>query len=1349
MYNKIEDAKKISLQINQLKESITLLHKDQEALYADLQWGAAHFLAKLLFEAASPFSNLTTLNDLQKSYSKINSTQRTFDIEWLLTNNWIQIVDGFLYVSSAIKDSIRQLEKVREAEHELFFLLKAKNKFGDVNSFQKSDLEKFLIEYNQVNSTFVSIEKAKDAGFISISESTYTLNNIHYYIPLIEEKEKLNFICAVIKPCFSKFKITKKSLTKIFDYHKIYFPLTPTIDFLFGKGLLVRENKDIYLNFYSEGAQYWRSLSTEIGANLWELLKNNFKNSTTRELLRVWLYKLQYIETLNYAVERLSNDKDHILYECVNLLLVEDDLNDKANELNKVISSKRQSGFMWLWNKNHVHLPSLTAYEDLCSLYIGLLDIDEDSQDNLFYDQSNRWLLNCLIQIVVFFDTDYSEDRIGYSRIRNLIVAGFDRPYLLWTTCNYILKFKPEIIPYLCLDERTANLALHLLYKMEKPSSLGYRTFRNLKIETLNNLFKLFLSTIRDSTIMTNNDKAKSIFQCLSFSSEEKWISYQHNTSIDSMSKQKYFKRRFSTLIKVFQTIPKQGRIYIEGGSYVLPYYPEILKEILLQLKCYKHGKLYQNANAGFPLVNFELLTKIADLVNSKEYLNFENSISRIKEKELVEEFINQYTLIMQLTTISVTHYLVPTRVEVAFWKIYQTGLELIPWHEWLLYIEKYQLYDQFYNKFNFEIDTRNGEYDNTLNFTVAKIRNHINVLLLAHENIVELQIKGYSQEILYVNVISRIEQNVCDLVTRYCKSDIDNKTVDIFSASYERDIFGSTNVALLPSLAHTINLFERKKRGQIIKSILCSKDILKYLVLLEYISNESELAYVRSQIININIIDYLSASKFHSEVESVVTTLSKYVEFIEQAKQSLEYWGSIISRSDHRKEETLANIFYVKLMIAYHEEDENLILNEVPPQLSDFTKSHYQIDLITTRLFYLGLVKVKLNKPLEAYTIFDNLIRASDKIQPSIAVNRFHANIKIHIDNGVEKPESRVGLKNALDEWYSFEDNVPLPERDIILGWVNENIWHNKLVAYHELTDGEEFDKIFYSLGKIYQYKKGFVELRVKNLVSRTLYEQAGSFLSEVKKFHKFENSETPIFITTLEDELESKDNFVLLREYYSRILQKPPESLVQILPENLAPNATLDHFLLRQLCDSVNDMLDIVNAIENIKSEDKYSDIIILSMNAKLRNWYWKVGNARGGYSDSNKRNVGELDFVIYSATDDRMATCEALLLNGKNTYSVTNHTIKTFNYDHRRKLFFIIVYYLGKNFSTHWNDYLNKIIPNIKYDNNFPVYEYIEPLDFPFLNHSLRAVKAIHTQNLVVHHLFININYKLQSK
>jgi len=311
----------------------------------------------------------------------------------------------------------------------------------------------------------------------------------------------------------------------------------------------------------------------------------------------------------------------------------------------------------------------------------------------------------------------------------------------------------------------------------------------------------------------------------------------------------------------------------------------------------------------------------------------------------------------------------------------------------------------------------------------------------------------------------------------------------------------------------------------------------------------------------------------------------------------------------------------------------------------------------------------------------------------------------------------------------------------------IQEKVWANKLEGWNGAKLDLEFDREYMELEKVVQLHPRFLAIRIKNFVRRHMQVQALVLLGEAEEYHQLADGNVPPFITELRKLAYNETIEEYLREQYNLIFSAAPEALVKIVSRNINAYNTVPLFLLSELCNSANDMLTNINSISSIKLEDKYSDLLALSLGNRLINYGWKVGPARGGFSASHKRNPGEIDFSIYSRSE-KISICEAMILSGKRTSVQQSHNFKIFNYSHTRDFFYMIVYYTGKDFDRDWDSYHTNCSSVIKFPPGFKLKSRWQELP-EFGNHSLKVGKTLHGGGTHLFHLFININYLLPKK
>lgn len=1351
MYQLREKAGKLGNLIELSKEKHFDQRPEKEAIQADNDWAAAHLLAKLFFESEIlPYTYILPA-DLTLVRLDFEAKEGAIDFDSLINKFWIRTIGGIVEVPSSISSAAKQYEKIKGAEAEYFFLVEAVDKLKSHDTIAKQSFLNFLNEYQNNKEQVISLEKCKSLHWLEEKDEKIKIHNLEYNKPIFQFKKEFQFINSLLKKAEEgnkyKLKLQYELLEDIHLKHKNFYPGTPVIEELISQKVIIKEGSTCYLNLWACQPDYWLTLNAKIGFFLYSQMKESGKYSLNSNLFKNWILKLRFIDAFIDSPKFMNAEETETLLNCcVDMLVNENDLIGTDIEIDKLVLSKRHSDYIILSNARRIGFPDLTKATDIFELFNLMEDCNEVHQSDLLWMQGSRWLIAKLIQIIIFHDDRRDEDGLANPYIRKLLTEGITRPYLLWKTCFYIHYWRPEIIPFLCLDEKVAALAFNLSFISKTDTRLSESQAGDVQNEILLKCFNLLLSGLISNRNINKRDKAIQVFECLITVAENRWQQYRNDPTKQVLEKRVQYQKIFEGLLEVLKNKRLQGSYYSPDGEIQKYFFPEILPQLFNQIQEYNSQKIYTEGVVGLPLIKLELLSSLLALISTDKYKKQRLEIEVLEEKVLVTQFLKEYTDIFNLSTVSRWSYMEGKREDTTpLWSTHQKGIELIPWEQWTMLLENYELLPQFLVPDNLKLKYTSDKWDKHNQFTIDKIRKHLEILIIIHQRLREKEFTYKQEGFKIATVISRLEQSIADYISKYSVEDSINGRIDILEDRHERTVFGSQENALLPIIAQAINKFEQNKKIEILKSLTQADSFTKCLKLLEFLSSDADINFIKEQIKGFDVSGYLDEKSYIPEIETVVVKLSEFEEFIDKAKEALDYWEKRIL-TQRNNTEYLITHFRIKLLIAYYEGDEQTILNEKAPPVDSFSTSNgFEFKPVETRDFYLGLVKLKNNDPENAYKIFSRLINSSKNDESSIAINRLYSHISL-AELKVNKDEKEKALSDALTEWEAYENTIPNKDRMVVLEYVQENIWINKLNIFNKLQRYTEFDKLFSSLDKSYQLRKDFFEVRVTNYVQRRQYEMAKSVVAEAKNYHQSKEGLLPEFIKISIEKLEDEEDYRRLRQEYLDLVSRTPEKLIQILPENMVGKRNIPNYVLKEICGSANDVLDNINAVEKIDIEDKYSDLLILSLQSRLRNWHWKVGNARGGFSASNKRNPGELDFVITSADNERIATCEALLLHGKNTSTVTTHAIKTFNYDHRRKLFFIVAYYNGTNAAEHWTDYKTTIIPNINFPDGFPVSVNVEEINEFYTNDSVKALLATHADNTLVYHVFINLKYKL---
>lgn len=1350
MQNFREQAEKISKAILLAKEKRTYRHPDGQAHQADDHWAAATLLAGFLFEAEILPLVYMTEEDLLQIHAEVEAMESSVDLKELIDRHWIRIIGGIIEIPAVVRSGVLRYERIKEGADEYEFLADTKAALHPKTIILRSEFLERFTSYQEARDLNLSFERLTSIPWIEEAGENIKIHSLEYDKPVFEFKNELNFIRFLVqkKPSELKLVIPAERLIAIHQRHKDFYPETPTLEELATQQVIMSKGENYYLNLWHTTPGYWGTLSSKIGFLLFTSMKDSGRYPEKTTLFRTWLLKMHFINaSLESPVRMSTEDRADLLSYCVKALLEEKDLVGPDKEVSRLVLSGRDFEFVTIANESKIGFPDLNTAGDLFELFNLMEECDDVHHSNLLWIQESRWFTTQLIQVVVFFDNRYAADGIGYSSIRQLLHAGMTRPYLLWKTCWYIHYWKPEIIPYLCLDRKVASLVFQL-YTISKPDpSLSDQQAGTLLKENIISCFDLLLSGLLTFSPEQGIEKSVPVFECLITLAENKWkLLAKEQTAHVIEQQQQHAHELLDAVVLTLENKKLPGSYHNSDGEFHPLFFPEILADLFKQVESYSSLKSYPGGVVGLSLIKMDLLSILLSLVFRETYQKQHVEEKHLEDMLLVKAFLSEYLRAFNTSSVNKWDFTEAATIDaVPIWATHQQGLELIPWSKWLLLLENHGLLPEFLSPRGLSLKQTENSWDHYNHYTVQKIRKHVEILMLAHQGLKENEYH-YKQEGYKVETaIRRLELAIADYIDKYAVNDTSNRRMDILSDRHERRGFGSGERALLPLIAQALNKFEPVTKTAIIKSLLQTDSLTKCLRLMEFLTSEADIHLIREQIKNFDVTAYLGEKNYIPEIETVVVKLAEFEEFIEKAQEALLYWEHrVLTQRDDT--EYCITSFRLKLLIAYWEGDEDTIIQAEGPDLDSFSTSRgFEFNREQTRNFYLGLVKLKHNKPEAAYTIFNGLMGVSKTDKAAIAINRFYSHITIAKEVTDKSAKEKI-LSKALMEWESYETSIPKEEKSYVLENVQENLWQNKLQVFHQLRRDKEFDQLFLSLDQTFQLRKDFFEIRMSNFLRRQQYEQAKTFADMAKRYHQSTDVPTPEFIRRAIEQLEDEDDYRRLRKDYQDMITRTPENLVQILPENLVGKRNLAAFVLKEICSSANALLDNINSIDKIDLEDKYSDLLISGLANKFTNWYWSVGNSRGGFSASNKNNPGELDFIIRSADNDRIATCEALLLHGKDTSDVTSHLIKTFNYDHRRKLFFIIVYYNGNNAVKHWKDYQNNIIPNIQYPEDFPLHEAAEEIDENFTNNSVKALLAKHGEHTLVYHVFINLNYKI---
>lgn len=1301
-------------------------------------WGASYLYAALLEKSKLQKYFSVTREELDTLYKEFNQeTGRISDLNSLFSRNWLRLVCGKVHIAGTIRHGVLDVEKVIGLANEFSFLSEVQQQFRD-KKIGEAEFSYLTEKYEREHKCKLDLVKATEVHWLDTKDNHVSIHSLTNYEPLLKHVDDFLFLKKLYEVLSSREErgvyVSKDVVAALLTIHQIVFPLTPSLDTFLEKEVLIEEKDSYILNFRYSKIAFQGMVHDKAGALLWVNLIRNTEFADDRERIMFWYDRIvsrSHWCDISHAFSLES--KLRFLDAATEILLHENDLSAGEKEFQKILldTGHRLSDLAYVLSPKR-NEPKFPSGQDIFNLYKGLKDLDSKWQGELMFEQDSRSALKYFIHQIVRNDFKHK-----YERVFKLIAFGPEKPFLLWETASTIYYWEPDIIPFLILNKLTASLGSILLLKAKGNDGIFYEK-SDIFARVINKNFRLSCDFLASSTELTNEDTARIIFQSLLPIVNEKFV-----IKGPQLDKQKRHKKESSEIALSFQSIIENTTLpgsYYSGGVSIKKFmYPSLLNGMFDQITAYNPVDYSGHTSIALPFTKMDMLIWLSRLVGkSGADISEKNALNY----NICNLFLGAYTAGMNAGYSKRWDYGTEQYVDrLPVWANMQPNLELIDWMYIFLELEREKLLDDFLSRADLRFKIAKDQYDEYNRFISNKLRTHLGILLMGYNGLYNNKSVSAAKNAPVDIALTKLENKITSIITQYCKDEPEKARLDIFSHSLERTFWSTDREELLPVIGDTINKFRKDNKEMIIKELVQTDQLVRSFKLLDYIASENDKTFLLA-LITENDIEQFFLKSYPNDAEYVLQKLVEEKKFEEKAKQALDIWEKREPRGmQNKKDQHLILCFRMKLLLAYHELDEDKINSIAAPSLQGGIESS-KFSAYAEKDFYRALIYLQKNSTEKAYNIFNDQLKSVTEDRPVLGLNRFASKLKWADKTDILVEKKRL-FQEAIDEWNSFEATL---SKDLDIDYIKDNIWYNKLHAYLALDNNDSFDAEFTGLDKPLQLRPDFLELRIKNLMKRDMQRQAESLLVEAEEYHRLSNGQVPDSIVLLRNLTDTEETHKYLQNIYHRIFSKPPEQLIKILPGNINKFTTLKEFLLNEIVGSATDMLTYINTISDIKLEDKYSDLIMLSLNGRFKNYGWHVTPKRGGSPASGKSGLGLIDFSISSGSE-RMAICEALQLKGTNRTEVQNHNFKIFNYDPARNLFFIIVYFKRNSdkFIDTWKEYKADISTNVIYPDGFEfIANSLNDISDKFGTNTVMIAKSIHGIDTPIYHVFININY-----
>tara|TARA_R110002049_G_scaffold129361_5_gene287107 strand:- start:1043 stop:4954 length:3912 start_codon:yes stop_codon:yes gene_type:complete len=1277
-----------------------------------------------------------------KNYEKQNNTNVNTKI--LFSKFWLRKVLGKVYLPSLIRSTALDYNKYSSNYNELLFIRHLTNTLK-IESISSNDLTKHINNYDTNENVILNRKWLNESYFFKRSDNNEILKvtGVDHFNKLLNNWESFRYIHSLAEYQQTKYNrkalVEKKVFNNIYKTHKSLFPKIPEIESFISDEDITENTSDYEILVYSNVSTKITNLSGRINAIIWQQLIEDTSFNDDKERMLSLLAFAEIDEYRSDIITHLSIEaKIRFKETALQLILGETDLDNVEEEFYKVFFEDRISSRSY-WNSDiqyeyDILKPTSGSYE----FYEQMNKVSDNHNGNLFYAQSSRVEISYLVDQLLMLDVEYSQvtaqnpfTHNHYPITKRLLNEGLKKPYLFWEITFYLKRNKINRLPFLLIEESLSSLAFRLLDNTEI-EVLPDETLSQIKTKLLKLAIELILDELSTTSLDRKDKLATILFQVFREINREKFqiikntrtIEIYEQEVLDKVNRENYLLNTVQDYILEVNQFPKKA-----SKILIADYLPELLDRVDL------HSPFRELSNGSWQLPLLELdylcwLSKVSiDCILKKE------KIDEDVELDIAEKFLKIYITAIEKISIKKQDWSSLKSIDVIpSWYMFNESLDQVKWIYSLILLKRKKRLLNFLEPL-IQFDPIKDSYEEFNRYSARRLRSHLFVLLSTLEHINTsngnfLRLKKETQN-LKKSLESRILMILQENSNQYKVNQI-----DILDAQYERGFGNSGKEELIPQIAKSINWFNDK--SVILNVLAKSSDLLRLLIIMEWITVEGLKKELLELIKKSKIKKFLKSKNWYPELELTITKLSEHPKLVKQVKKALDYWKTNVTKSGKKDLEKVT--YLVELLMAYNKKDEAALGILITPEHNSY-RVQIEFDLNSYKQFFRGLIRFNTN-PESACQIFDNLHHQFPK-HSSITLNRFASKINL-----ASKNKDANLFEEALSEWEQMEPALS----ELSLDTIKDSIWVNKLTAYYHLDDKLKFDQLYLSIPYPYQMKEDMIALKIEILLKNQLREEAKKVLFQATEYHRGSLGKLPKFIRSLKTKLDDEIDIKYLQNNYNEIFAKHPKTLIQIFPERLNAENKIARFLAREVALANSKMLEQINSIRDVHLEDKYNDIVQLTLNARISQWGWQVKDqSRGGFSGSiGSVNAGERDLIITDSNDDILIVCEAFIWNDLPT--AERHINKTFNYTHKRKDYIILIYdeRIYKNFNKNWNVYKKNVLPKISYTSGFELKSNKWKELTKAFGYKATGVKAgisYHGKNTKIYHIMVNLNYKVK--
>lgn len=959
----------------------------------------------------------------------------------------------------------------------------------------------------------------------------------------------------------------------------------------------------------------------------------------------------------------------------------------------------------------------------------------------LFTYREHSVFFSLLTRLLICYD-----DPGQHYPITTGLIKTLNNPYIKTQLLNIIREEFPWVLAHFLKDPQLSSLTFYYLDKLtlkstwfisELGSNVSSIMIDKIKDKLWQETFDFYIETAVSS--FEYLEFAQPIAEILHFVTEETF-KFNVNNYKRSTDRHATWRSRYEFIIKKLPLIHLK-RSHVNYSEHLPLLIGKILPEIYSMISSIPNWKQVNNLlafDSAWVDVRIELLKFLKfDFSDQELYFRPDDALTSLADEiggEIYKYLINYFSI----TEFKVYSFYNKAEIKTAK-RFGDFGLEIIDWAEYLIFLEKKDKFQELDKEFEKQIPLRSAEsrYDDDNMEQLFKVSIYVKILLTAYISLKHQQTKLYVITDMASKTVTRLENLIVKYSLRFNFDDPANDRLDLFSSRnfFYRD--GPYQYSMTARLYRAVNYFPTDQIAGFVEDFF--KDDLSYEKLLRahnQIDNQAIKKLIASKIEGLNAEVFIKNSSYQ-EVRTVLAELANSTTLYRLAQPFLEVLERRSQKEGPYKFDLKHALFSIKLLLALKNSKRDE-LNALQPPESPYNVHKIDPEDVLEKAFYLALQYCDNEQDYEES---ERILLGLNQQQPKnvrFAFNLYKVRALKEQHSG--KPNTGKQVWDEFQKLYGANISAELTTYEDYARSLD-------LIYYIRNEEWKLFDQIINILPAVFLYQDFLIIAIYNAYIKRNMEETAYLFIQSGITYLEENGLIASEELNRLEQDCLNDDNILKIRNVLLGLRSMPAAKIPRISPSILNNQTKLPEFILKEFIEAGKIMREKIKAVESIKHEDNYNDVLLAILRMRLPVWGWEITDQNRSGSSPRGKSAGEVDIVI-QAGGVTLALVEALKLTGSYMTTLQPHVLKCAGYNRNLDFFVVISYFTGNR--VNWPGFLDiykQDITNISYplDQALNVTTGIKHITSYFQNsNGIEVLKTVHgINNRTIYHVLIDVS------